>query len=152
MRWGVHRNRSDAQSSGPIAKYRKRKAQEKQAQADKTGALKRLASMSDDELRDRVNRMNLEKQYKQYVESIYPKRKSAVGEFLKKAGGQLLSNVVNKTTEQIAANIAKKLQKEQEDKISKTKIKDVTKVGDKALEDAIKRLNKEKAYKTLVNS
>ena len=157
MKWGVRRDRKvgttpSSNGGSKLSKWAQRKEKEKQARADRASAIKRLDTMSDEELKARVNRINLEKQYKEYVDKLYPQKKSAVRSFLQKAAGQLLTNVVNKTTEQIATNIAAKLKKDEKDKITKTKIKDVTKVGDKALKEAIQRLNQEKMYRNLNNN
>lgn len=52
-------------------------------------AVKSTSEMTDSELRDRINRMNMEKQYKQLVAEMNPEKKSAAKKLLAEAGENL---------------------------------------------------------------
>lgn len=61
-----------------------------------------LSNMSDDELRSRINRMQLEEQYKQYLAKANPKKKSKVKEVMSKLVENAAMTIGNKAIESIA--------------------------------------------------
>ena len=61
-----------------------------------------ISKMSDDELRSRINRMQLEEQYKQYLAKANPKKKSKVKEVMSKLVENAAMTVGNKAVESIA--------------------------------------------------
>ena len=61
-----------------------------------------ISKMSDDELRSRINRMQLEEQYKQYLAKANPKKKSKVKEVMSKLAENAAMTIGNKAVESIA--------------------------------------------------
>ena len=61
-----------------------------------------ISKMSDDELRSRINRMQLEEQYKQYLAKANPKKKSKVKEVMSKLVENAAMTIGNKAVESIA--------------------------------------------------
>lgn len=66
---------------------------------------KGVSEMSDAELRERVNRLNMEQQYKQYVSNLYPESKSAGQKFADK----LLNDVIIPAAVEAGKNAAKNM-------------------------------------------
>lgn len=107
--------RKSSKSSGSITKafkktgkkvsslYSKNKASRQakktaKAEAEKANRKKSISEMSDAELREQINRLNLEKQYKQLVAERNPnkgKGKQFVSKVLEASGQQLATQVVN---------------------------------------------------------
>ena len=99
MRWGVRRTPAQlGHRNSPIAKARKKlsdankqRAQRKSEIAPRKNALKNRRTLSDAELRDRINRLKMEKEFKQLTnEDIAPGRKY-VTEILSSAGKKTLT-------------------------------------------------------------
>lgn len=95
------KRKADARAEAEIAKYRK-KMGEKDKKDDESDESKSkttsgndtadakpkktvLSELSDDELRVIVNRLNMEKQYRQYMAELHPQTKSAGKKFVEKA-------------------------------------------------------------------
>lgn len=95
------KRKADARAEAEIAKYRK-KMGEKDKKDDESDESKPkttsgnetadakpkktvLSELSDDELRVIVNRLNMEKQYRQYMAELHPQTKSAGKKFVEKA-------------------------------------------------------------------
>ena len=61
---------------------------------------KSVFSMSDAELRSEINRLNLEKQYRQYMSELYPSEKKK-----KKRGKEMVNNVIKPALENVGKNV-----------------------------------------------
>ena len=126
MRWGV------------------RRAEKKAA---REAANKRLKEMSDEELKTRLNRLNMEKQYRAYVAELNPERQSRVKKFVLDSIESGAKTLANAAFQKMAKNF---FEKEQGDLRTNTNVKDPTKLGDKALEKYIKRQNSERVIADLL--
>ena len=84
----------------------KRKAAEAKRTADKTSKPRDVSSMSDQEIRDFLNRRDLEKRY---LDAIAPKTiergESATKRFMTKFGSSLADNLIKEATKKIAKDI-----------------------------------------------
>lgn len=60
---------------------------------------KSVFSMSDDELRKEIDRLNLEKQYKQYMSELYPKEKK------KKRGKTVVNDIIKPSLVNVGKNV-----------------------------------------------
>lgn len=79
MKWGVRRKRNS--SNVEPAKTKK----------------KTLSEMSDDELRSKLNRLQMEKQYKDLVRTLNPKQESKAKTFVKKVLEKSGENIATQT-------------------------------------------------------
>ena len=108
QKWGVRRFQNKDGTWTPAGKKR-RAAQEgySDRSVEKTNGDKKkdktdLSKMSDEELRTRINRMQLEEQYKQYLAKANPKKKSKVKEVMSKLVENAAMTIGNKAIESIA--------------------------------------------------
>lgn len=84
MKWGIRRNRKKSSSSSS-------KSADKQIKKDRKNDLKKRRTMSNDELRKRIERLKLEREYKSLTkEDIEPGRKF-VSDFMSSAGKKTLT-------------------------------------------------------------
>lgn len=107
MKWGVRRYQNKDGSLTALGRKREREMSDKLKSAKKENeALKKeneslkktvqstrpkaTSEMSDAELRERVNRLNMEQQYKQYVSNLYPETKSRGEMFVNKVLNDVL--------------------------------------------------------------
>ena len=67
--------------------------------------------ISDQELRQMVDRLNMEKRYRDLVKELNPERKSVAMGLLKQAGGKLKDKIVEKSMEKLAQVIVDKVTK-----------------------------------------
>lgn len=108
QKWGVRRFQNKDGTWTPAGKKR-RAAQEgypdrsvEKTNGDKKKDKTDLSKMSDEELRSRINRMQLEEQYKQYLAKANPKKKSKVREVMSKLVENAAMTIGNKAIESIA--------------------------------------------------
>lgn len=113
MRWGVRKSRPTSsggfgrkKSSSGIAKLKKRAAlrkayKSKKAATAKAKTTRSIKDMSDDELRQRINRIQLEKTYAQ----LTAKQKSAGRKFVEGVLSQSAKNVATKYTTDYATKL-----------------------------------------------
>lgn len=108
QKWGVRRFQNKDGTWTPAGKKR-RAAQEgysdhsgKKTEGNKKKDKTDLSKMSDEELRSRINRMQLEEQYKQYLAKANPKKKSKVREVMSKLVESAAMTIGNKAIESIA--------------------------------------------------
>lgn len=103
MHWGVRRYQNPDGSLTPLGRLRYRKGGDSEGGDDTENAskpkVKSAAEMSDSELRERINRMNMEKQYKQLVAEMNPQKQSAmkklIGEASENLGRRMLGLAVD---------------------------------------------------------
>ena len=138
MKWGIRRYQNKDGSLTAAGKKRRAKLE---AELDKLGGKKSDNSdtspkpktaneMSDNELREAVNRLQLEKQFKQLQSELHPKKVSAGKEFVSKLGKKL-----GDSTAEAVGNASKTFMEK--------KLKEVLGVGDK------KEEKKKTAYELL---
>lgn len=81
MRWGIRRDKSSSGGSRRSSDYFGK-------------SRKSIKNMSNNELRSRINRMQLEKQYKSLRSEMYHPARRFVAKMLKDVGGQMAKDVV----------------------------------------------------------
>lgn len=145
MKWGVRRTAAQlGHYIGLGAKATGRNI--KRSIAKGVQKKKKVSNMTSSELQERLSRLNMEKQYRALMAEMNPKKFAKV----KKIMGEILESGAKTIASQALANSVKKWL-EEDDKRSKTAFKDVSKIGDKALISANKRLQAEKLNRTLVS-
>ena len=114
MKWGIRKDRSSGGGSARGVK-RKKKANNlnKSLKKENDSLKKELAAakkkyktareMSDTELRNVVNRLQLERQYKAYMKELYPEKKTFVERFAEKA----IKDVVIPASVEVGKNLLK---------------------------------------------
>lgn len=118
MKWGVRRYQNPDGSlteagrlrySRQMTKKRKaaaRKEEAKRAADEKAGRPRDVSTMTDQEIRDFLNRKDLEKRY---LDTVTPKTiekgESATKRFLTKFGSSLADNLIKESTKKIAKDI-----------------------------------------------
>lgn len=156
MKWGVRRTAAQlghyiglgAKATGRNIKrsIAKGAQNQKNKRANLKQQKKKVSNMTSSELQERLSRLNMEKQYRALMAEMNPKKFAKV----KKIMGEILESGAKTIASQALANSVKKWL-EEDDKRSKTAFKDVSKIGDKALISANKRLQAEKLNRTLVS-
>ena len=131
MRWGVRRTlaqlgRALKGSSGKGSSAKKQGAPPKPKP-------KSISEMSDEELRAKLNRIDMEKRYKQYLAEMNPKKESMVKRVAMRVLEQGLTTLGNKAMERIAQNLMEK-SKEQEPSISELLKKGPERLGTKDMQ------------------
>ena len=103
----------------------KRKAAEAKRTADETSKPRDVSSMSDQEIRDFLNRRDLEKRY---LDAIAPKTiergESATKRFMTKFGSSLADNLIKEATKKIAKDIVSGVLGSSDNNSKKNKKKD----------------------------
>lgn len=106
--------------------------------------------MSDEELRKRVNRLQMEKQYKQLMNELYPDKKARAAKFI--------SNFLSSTTKGVAkfawtaflSSLKDDGKKNDDYKVTNIDIDPMT-ATDKERQAAVKKLAEIKSYNSLIN-
>lgn len=131
MKWGIRkeRKRSGKKKKAKLVlespfSQKKRQAEAKQKAPPSSQAargVKKLSDMSDDELRALINRMQLERQYKDLLPKKQEKGKSWAKQFLAKNAEYILTQAVQKTADRaIKKALDKKFGKDSSEKKKKT--------------------------------
>lgn len=150
MRWGVRRTAAQlghlvkkgaSKIKNRISESNEKRKIRKQNEANKR---KPVSEMTDDELKQRLNRLDMEKRYSDYMKALNPKKESKV----KKVVGEILSNGIRNVSNAGIQKISNALLGDK-DKASDYSFSNLSKVGDKKLKDAVQRLNMEKQYDKL---
>lgn len=144
MKWGVRRYQNKDGTLTEAGKKRRAKLQSKIDKLDTPVKRKKvgLSEMSDDELRNRLNRMRMEDEYRRLQNNSNPKKDSRVKKILADIGENTIRTISNKAIQKIADNLFK-------EKDTKTNVRldanQVTKLSDKEL----KAYNQRVAAETL---
>lgn len=150
MKWGVRRTAAQlghlvkkgaSKIKDRISESNKKRKIRKQNEANKR---KPVSEMTDDELKQRLNRLDMEKRYSDYMKTLNPKKESRV----KKVVGEILSSGIKTISNAGIQKISNALLGDK-DEASDYSFSNLSKVGDKKLKDAIQRLNIEKQYNKL---
>lgn len=80
----------------------------KKSKSNKSEAQNDLSNMTDDDLRSRINRMQLEDQYRQHLAKTNPKKKSKTAEIMAKLAENAVMTIGNKAIEAMANKIFQK--------------------------------------------
>lgn len=142
MKWGVRRYQNKDGSLTPAGKKR---AQQKEKESEKSKSVK---EMSDDELRTRLNRINLEEQYAAAMARQNPDKYARAKKLISDIGEKAVRDFANKTIENA---IKKHFSTPEEDPVTSLKGLDISKIGDKKLQTVLKRASTENALKKLLS-
>ena len=159
QKWGVRRFQTKNGSLTPEGKQRysktgsRLKAQLKTTienmktkhaarKAEKNARRKRVADMTDEELNQRINRLNKEKQYNALMEEINPTRMR----FVRKALGKFANDTVSSVNQKAAGKIADMLFGEKST-TTDTSMTDLSKLTDKQVEALRNRIINERIIK-----
>ena len=102
MKWGVRKSRPSSgkkrKKSGPIGSFvKKRKAAKKQKAAEAAAKKRKpVSEMTDDELKAAINRLDMEKKYRDLVAASNPRNDR---------GKKFVSNVLEKSGEKLAVQV-----------------------------------------------
>lgn len=158
QKWGIRRyqnhdgsliksgKKHSAKVSNFLSKYKEKTAAKKFAKkASNAPTSKEISKMSDDELRRRLNRINMEESYKNALARQNPKRTSKAVKFLSdmsdKAARSFTEKAINKLTDKATNYLFD--QKSSEKPTTKYRFDDLDKISDDVLNKAVKRAENE---------
>lgn len=111
-----------------------------------------MKELSDDELRKRLNRINMEKQYEQYVAEENPDKFKKTKKFISDMTGQFVKSVTSKGLEKLSSKLVDSIFKDKNDSpTTKWMYDDLSKLNDKKLAAALKRASSENALRKIIN-
>lgn len=154
MKWGIRRyqNKDGSYKPGAEGRYapdKSSRSSEKTKSEDYVRSRsKSTEEMSDDELRNAVNRLNNERQYKMYKKEL-DKDEETKSESKSETDNKQLSRKERKRLEKEADKEAEKKRKEEKKEFDKLLKKDTSKLTTEELQKVIDRLNKEKTVRQL---
>lgn len=153
MKWGIRRFQKKDGSLTPEGKKRYSEndndSDSSNSSKSKTSSSsKSVSEMSDDELRTRLNRINLELQYKDAVARMTPDRTKRARKVLADLGEQAVRNVGTKLIEKA---VKKMFDTKSVDSITNWKNVDPSKLGDKQLKSALNRASTENALQKIID-
>ena len=138
QRWGVRRFQRKDGTLTAAGKRRK--------------ALAEMKELSDDELRKRLNRINMEKQYKQSVMEENPDKYQKTKKFISDMAGQFVRSVTSKGLEKLSSKLFDIVFKDKNaSPTTKWMYDDLSKLSDKTLAAALKRASSENALRKIIN-
>lgn len=156
MKWGVRRyqNKDGTLTNAGKARYATDSDAGSPAPKSSTGkktdtSSKSVSEMSDEELRARLNRINMEDQYNAAMAKRNPQKDQRVNKLVNDLAEQAVRNFAQKGIEKL---VKKVFDEKEVDKITKYDTEDLSKVGDKALAAMLKRASTENALRKLQNS
>lgn len=156
MKWGVRRYQNKDGSLTPAGKQRYADDGEEgsgsssgSSSASSSSGKKKVSEMTDDELRTRLNRINLELQYRDAVARMTPDRtkraKKVVADLAEQAVRSLATKAIEKGINSLMGGGSKPA-----DKRTNWENLDLGKIGDKELQSALKRASGESALRKLM--
>lgn len=154
MKWGIRRyqNKDGSYKPGAEGRYapdKSSRSSEKTKSEDYVRSRsKSTEEMSDDELRNAVNRLNNERQYKMYKKEL-DKDEETKSESKSETDNKQLSKKERKRLEKEADKEAEKKRKEEKKEFDKLLKKGPSNLTNEELQKVIDRLNKEKNLKQL---
>ena len=156
MKWGVRRYQNKDGTLTNAGKKRYSTDGDADSPAPNSGvgkktdtSAKSVHEMSDEELRSRLNRINMEDQYNAAMAKRNPQKNQRVNKLVNDLAEQAVRNFAQKGIEKL---VKKVFDDKEVDKITKYDTADLSKVGDKALAAMLKRASTENALRKLQNS
>ena len=155
MKWGVRRYQN---KDGTLTNAGKKRYSTDDAGANSQNSstvkktdtsAKSVSEMSDEELRSRLNRINMEDQYNAAMAKRNPQKNQRVNKLVNDLAEQAVRNFAQKGIEKL---VKKVFDDKEGDTITKYDTTDLSKVGDKALAAMLKRASTENALRKLQNS
>lgn len=168
QKWGIHRyqnrdgsliksdNKHHLSTVSSFVKKQKDKAFVRKTikKASRVPTSKEINKMSDDELRRRLNRINMEESYKNALARQNPKRAAKAKNFLEdmgdKAARSFTEKAINKLTDKATNYLFDS--KETSDTRTNYRYADISKLGDNALNKAVKRAEQEAKLTNYINN
>lgn len=149
MKWGVRRyqNKDGTLTNAGKKRYSPDDGADAQnsSAGQRTDTLsKRVDEMSDEELRSRLNRINMEDQYNAAMAKRSPQKDQRVTKLVHDLAEQAVRNFAQKGIEKL---VKKVFDAKETDTITRYDTKDLSKVGDKALAAMLKRASTESALR-----
>lgn len=155
MKWGVRRyqNKDGTLTNAGKKRYSTDGDAGTESQNSSTGkktatSSKSVSEMSDEELRSRLNRINMEDQYNAAMARRTPQKDQRVQKLMNDLAEQAVRNFAQKGIEKLVKRV---FDDKETDKITKYDTADLSKVGDKALAAMLKRASTESALRKLQN-
>ena len=155
MKWGVRRyqNKDGTLTNAGKKRYSPDGDAGTKPQNSSTGqktatSSKSVNEMSDEELRSRLNRINMEDQYNAAMARRNPQKDQRVQKLMNDLAEQAVRNFAQKGIEKLVKRV---FDDKETDKITKYDTADLSKVGDKALAAMLKRASTESALRKLQN-
>ena len=155
MKWGVRRyqNKDGTLTNAGKKRYSPDGDAGTESQNSSTGkktttSSKSVNEMSDEELRSRLNRINMEDQYNAAMARRNPQKDQRVQKLMNDLAEQAVRNFAQKGIEKLVKRV---FDDKEADKITKYDTADLSKVGDKALAAMLKRASTESALRKLQN-
>ena len=144
MKWGVRR--TEAQLARVRGKKKSSSELDDEKENAKSAKPKKVSEMSDAELRERLNRINMEDQYNAAMARRNPDRFQRA----KKVVADLAENAVRSAGTKVIEKAMKSIFGEKEKKTNYRNINLET-ASDKAVQDALKRATQEASLRKLLN-
>lgn len=134
MRWGVRRyqNKDGSLTTAGRKRY------------EITDPIHKVSEMSDEELRSRLNRINMEDQYNAAMAKRQPQKNSRAAKLVQDLAEQTVRSFASKGIEKL---VKRAFGDSEADKVTRYDTKDLSKIGDKALAAMLKRASTEAALK-----
>ena len=155
MKWGVRRYQNKDGTLTNAGKARYSTDSDAGSPAPNSGVGKKtdtssksVSEMSDEELRTRLNRINMEDQYNAAMAKRNPQKNQRVNKLVNDLAEQAVRNFAQKGIEKL---VKKVFDDKEGDTITKYDTADLSKVGDKALAAMLKRASTENALRKLQN-
>ena len=155
MKWGIRRYQNKDGTLTNAGKKRYSTAVEPGPESSNSSAGKKtdtssksVRDMSDEELRSRLNRINMEDQYNAAMAKRSPQKNQRVSKLVNDLAEQAVRNFAQKGIEKL---VKKVFDEKETDTITKYDAVDLSKVGDKALAAMLKRASTENALRKLQN-
>ena len=155
MKWGVRRYQNKDGTLTNAGKARYSTDSDAGSPAPNSGVGKKtdtssksVSEMSDEELRSRLNRINMEDQYNAAMAKRNPQKNQRVNKLVNDLAEQAVRNFAQKGIEKL---VKKVFDDKEADTITKYDTADLSKVGDKALAAMLKRASTENALRKLQN-
>ena len=149
MKWGVRRYQNKDGTLTNAGKKRYSPDDGADSQNSSAGKhtdtfSKRVDEMSDEELRSRLNRINMEDQYNAAMAKRNPQKDQRVTKLVNDLAEQAVRNFAQKGIEKL---VKKVFDAKETDTITRYDTRDLSKVGDKALAAMLKRASTESALR-----
>lgn len=153
MKWGVRRTeaqlaraRGSTKSEKEQTKNNKTKKKQTKSMSNSKPKEKSISEMSDDELRRKLNRIQLEEQYEAAIARRNPKNDSRVNKIISDVGERAVKDLANRA---ISEAIKKAFDKPNVDTVTKYRT-DLSKLGDKELKKAMDRAIQENQIEKII--
>ena len=150
MKWGVRRyqNKDGSLTAAGKKRAKAKESGRKEDQKSEPAKPKSVKEMSDEELRAKLNRINLEDQYTAAMAKRNPDKYARAKKLVADVAEKAVRDFANKAIENA---IKKHFSTPDDDPVTSLKGIDISKLGDKKLQSVLKRASMENALKKLLS-